>query len=218
MGSACGATCAIEAVALYQSFATSGDCGSPLMQEEILEFWFGRLGTADYGSTRNVWFRKDAAFDAAIRERFGEAIETALSGGFADWTSPRDALARILVLDQFTRNALRETPRAFAGDALALPLADEAIARSDDDKLIAVERWFMYMPFVHSESPSAQERGVKLFRRLRDQTGLADPLRWAERHAAVIRLFGRFPHRNAILGRESTPEEIAFLAVPGSRF
>lgn len=188
------------------------------MQEEILEFWFGRPGAADYGGTRKAWFRKDAAFDAAIRERFGAAIETALSGGFADWTAPRGILARILLLDQFTRNSFRDTTRAFAGDALALTLAEEAIARGDDVELIPVERWFMYLPYVHAESPSAQERAVSLFRDLRDTTGLAEPLDWAERHAEVIRLFGRFPHRNAILGRESTPEEVAFLAAPGSRF
>ena len=188
------------------------------MREEILEFWFGRPGTAGYGSTRQAWFRKDAAFDAAIRERFGAAIETALSGGFADWTAPCGTLARILLLDQFTRNSFRDTPRAFAGDALALALAEEAIARGDDGDLIPVERWFMYMPYEHAESPRAQDCAVSLFRRLRDQTGLVEPLAWAERHVEVIRLFGRFPHRNAILGRESTPEEVAFLAAPGSRF
>ena len=188
------------------------------MQEEILEFWFGRPGTAEYGSTRKVWFRKDAAYDAAIRERFGAAIETALSGGFADWTAPRGTLARILLLDQCTRNSFRDTPRAFTGDALALALAEEATARGDDGNLIPVERWFMYMPYVHAESLAAQERAVSLFRRLRDETGLAEPLAWAERHAEIVRRFGRFPHRNAILGRESTPEEVAFLAVPGSRF
>jgi uncharacterized protein (DUF924 family) len=188
------------------------------MQEEILEFWFGRPGTADYGSTRKGWFRKDAAFDAAIRERFGAAIETALSGGFADWTAPRGVLARILLLDQFTRNSFRDTARAFAGDARALSLAEEAIARGDDGHLIPVERWFMYMPCEHAESLSAQKRAVSLFRRLRDETGLVEPLAWAERHAQIVRLFGRFPHRNAILGRESTPEEVAFLAAPGSRF
>lgn len=188
------------------------------MREEILEFWFGRPGTADYGRRRQAWFRKDAAFDAAIRERFGAAIETALCSGFADWTAPRGTLARILLLDQFTRNSFRDTPRAFAGDALALSLAEEAIARGDDGSLIPVERWFMYMPYEHAESPSAQQRAVSLFRRLRDQTGLVEPLAWAERHAQVIRRFGRFPHRNAILGRESTPEEAVFLAAPGSRF
>jgi uncharacterized protein (DUF924 family) len=188
------------------------------MQEEILEFWFGRPGMGDYGSTRQAWFRKDAAFDAAIRERFGAAIETALSGGFADWMTPRGTLARILLLDQFTRNGFRESPRAFAGDALAFSLAEQAIARADDGNLIPVERWFMYMPYVHAEALNAQARAVSLFRRLRDETGLVEPLPWAERHAEVIRLFGRFPHRNAILGRESTPEELAFLAAPGSRF
>ena len=188
------------------------------MQEEILAFWFGRPGTADYGNTRKAWFRKDTAFDAAIRERFGATIETALSGGFADWTAPRGTLARVLLLDQFTRNTFRDTPRAFAGDTLALALAEEAIARGNDRNLIPVERWFMYMPYVHAESFAAQERAVSLFRRLRDETGLAEPLTWAERHAEIVRRFGRFPHRNAILGRESTPEEVAFLAVPGSRF
>ncbi len=188
------------------------------MQEEILEFWFGRPGAAEHGSTRKAWFGKDAAFDAAIRERFGATIETALSGGFADWTAPRGTLARILLLDQFTRNGFRDTPRAFAGDALALMLAEHATARGDDGNLIPVERWFMYMPYVHAESPNAQERGVSLFHRLRNETGLIEPLAWAERHAEIIGRFGRFPHRNAILGRESTPEEAAFLATPGSRF
>jgi uncharacterized protein (DUF924 family) len=188
------------------------------MQEEILEFWFGRPGTAGHGSTRSVWFRKDPQFDSEITARFGVAIATALAGGFSDWSSPRGALARILLLDQFTRNSFRDTPRAFSGDALALKVADEAVARGDDGALAPVERWFVYMPFVHAEAQPAQERSLALFRRLRDQTGLAEPLAWAEKHAAVIRLFGRFPHRNAILGRVSTPEETAFLAAPGSRF
>jgi uncharacterized protein (DUF924 family) len=188
------------------------------MQEEVLEFWFGRPGSAEYGHARNLWFRKDAAFDAEVLARFAVAIETALAGGFADWSSPHGALARILLLDQFTRNAFRDTPRAFAGDARALEVASEAVARGDDAALAPLERWFVYMPFVHTEAPEMQERSLTLFRRLRDQTGLADPLVWAEKHAAVIRLFGRFPHRNAILGRVSTPEETAFLAAPGSRF
>ncbi|HTS21313.1 MAG TPA: DUF924 family protein [Casimicrobiaceae bacterium] len=188
------------------------------MQEAILDFWFGPPGAAEYGTERDYWFRKDPAFDAALSARFGAAIETALAGGFAEWTTPRGELARIVLLDQFTRNSFRDTPRAFAGDALALSFAREACGRADDGELIGVERWFMYMPFVHAESLAAQERGVELFRRLRDETGLGSQLAWAERHAEVIRRFGRFPHRNAILGRESTPEEIAFLATPGSRF
>ena len=190
----------------------------PPLQEEILEYWFGHPGAAEYGRTRDVWFRKDAGFDAAIRERFGAAIATALAGGFADWATPRGVLARIVLLDQFTRNCFRDTPGAFSGDVLALSLAKDAIARGDDRALIAVERWFMYMPLVHAESTATQEQAVSLFRRLRDETGLAEPLVWAERHAQTIRRFGRFPHRNAIVGRESTPDELAFLAAPGSRF
>jgi uncharacterized protein (DUF924 family) len=188
------------------------------MQQAILDFWFGRAGTVEYATERDFWFRKDPAFDAELTRRFGPAIETALANGFSDWTTPRGTLARILLLDQFTRNVFRDTPRAFAGDALAVALADEAVGRGADRELIAVERWFMYMPFVHAESPAAQERGMEAFRRLRDDTSLGDPLVWAEKHAQVIRRFRRFPHRNAILGRESTPEEIAFLATPGSRF
>ncbi len=188
------------------------------MAEEILEFWFGRPGSAVYGSARDEWFRKNAAFDGLIRERFGAAIETALAGGFAAWASPRDALARILLLDQFTRNAFRDTPRAFAGDAMALALAEEAVGRGADEQLSPVERWFTYLPFVHAESLPAQQRSLDLFGRLRQTSGLTEPLAWAERHAKVIQLFGRFPHRNAILGRESTVGEIAFLSTPGSRF
>src|ERR1700692_2452969 len=97
------------------------------MQEDILEFWFGRPGSVEYGHLRNVWFRKDAAFDGEILARFLVAIETAIAGGFADWSSPRSALARVLLLDQFTRNAFRDTPRAFAGDARALEVAGETV-------------------------------------------------------------------------------------------
>jgi len=188
------------------------------LQDEILDFWFGPPSSPGYGASRPEWFRKNPSFDAEIRERFGAAIENALAGGFADWTAPRAALARVLLLDQFTRNSFRDSARAFAGDPLALATAEASIARGDDRALIPVERWFMYLPFEHSEDLAKQERGVALCTRLRNETGLADPLVWVEKHAAVIRRFGRFPHRNAVLGRESTPEEIDFLARPGSRF
>jgi uncharacterized protein (DUF924 family) len=188
------------------------------LQDEILDFWFGPTESAAYGQPRPEWFRKNSAFDAEIRARFGAAIETALAGGFADWTSSRTALARVLLLDQFTRNSFRGDPRAFAGDPLALATAEASIARGDDRALIPVERRFMYLPFEHSEDLARQERGIALCTRLRDETGLGDPLVWAEKHAVVIRRFGRFPHRNAVLGRESTPEEIAFLAGGGPRF
>jgi len=188
------------------------------LQNQILDFWFGPPGSADYGRMRKEWFRKDSAFDAEIRDHFGAAVETALAGGFADWTTPRAALARVLLLDQFTRNIFRESRRAFAGDGLALASAREAIERGDDAVLNLAERRFMYLPFTHTEDPTAQERAVALCTRLREETGDGDPLLWAEKHAAVIRRFGRYPHRNAILGRISTPEELAFLREAGSRF
>jgi|KBSMisStaDraftv2_1062788.scaffolds.fasta_scaffold08660_2 uncharacterized protein (DUF924 family) len=178
-------------------------------------FWFGAPPLA----TRDVWFDKDAAFDAEIKGRFGPAIAAALAGAFGAWTAtPRGALARILLLDQFTRNAFRDTPAAFAGDARALATAEDAVGRGDDRALEPLERWFMYMPFEHAEDRAAQARSLALFGALAAETGLASPLEWARRHAAVIERFGRYPHRNAILGRESTPEEIAFLATPGSGF
>jgi len=188
------------------------------LQDEILDFWFSPRGSSRYGESRSEWFRKNTDFDSEIRTRFGAAVEEALAGGFADWIAPRDALARVLLLDQFTRNSFRDGPRAFAGDPLALATAEAAIARGDDRALIPVERQFLYLPFAHAEDLAMQERSIALHTRLRDETGLSDPLLWAEKHAAVIRLFGRYPHRNALLGRESTPEEIAFLATPGSRF
>ena len=187
-------------------------------QQAILDFWFGAPGSTTYGTTRDAWFRKDAAFDDETRLRFGDLIETALRGGLDGWTAPRAALARVLVLDQFTRNCFRDSARAFAGDAQALEAAAGVVDRGEDAALIPVERWFLYMPFEHSESAMAQQRSLSLFARLAQETGLSDPLQWAEKHAAIIRRFGRYPHRNAVLGRESTPEEIAFLAMPGSRF
>ena len=186
----------------------------PLAQR-ILDFWFG----APPHAARDAWFRKDPAFDAAIAAAFGSAVATALAGGLREWDAePRGALARIVLLDQFTRNVHRDTPRAFAGDALALAAAQALVDAGADAKLDAFERWFAYLPFEHAESWPAQERSLALYTRLRDDTGLTAPLEWAEKHAAVIRRFGRYPHRNAILGRSSTPEEIAFLAEPGSRF
>jgi uncharacterized protein (DUF924 family) len=192
--------------------------GAMQVQDGILDFWFGSRDSAEYGKARALWFRKDDATDGAMRGRFGADVETALEGGFSDWTEPRHLLARVLLLDQFTRNVFRGTPRAFAGDGPALALSRSAIARGDDSVLAPVERWFLYMPFEHAEDADAQQASLELFARLRDETGMTDPLAWAERHAAVIRRFGRYPHRNAILGRESTAGEIAFLAQPGSGF
>jgi uncharacterized protein (DUF924 family) len=181
---------------------------------DILDFWFGD-GTA----ARDVWFRKDPAHDAAVRERFGAAVHSALDGAFGEWAgTPRGAVALVLLLDQFTRNIHRDTPRMFAGDARALAVAEAAVAAGFDRALAPHERWFLYMPWEHAEDRAAQERSVALFARLAEETGLDAPLEWARKHAEVIHRFGRYPHRNALLGRVSTPEEIAFLAEPGSRF
>ncbi len=184
-------------------------------QDEVLAFWFGPPPHA----ARDVWFRKDPAFDAGIGARFGATIEAALAGAYGEWTgTPRGALARVIVLDQFTRNAFRDTPRAFAGDAQALATAQAVVDAGLDRLLDRFERWFLYMPFEHSEDPAVQDRSLALFRRLAAETGEPGNLEWAEKHAAIIRRFGRFPHRNAILGRASTREELAFLREPGSSF
>jgi len=185
------------------------------LSHEILEFWFGPPPHA----TRAEWFRKDPAFDAAIRARFGDALEAALAGkAHVTDDDVHDSLAHVVLLDQFTRNVFRDTPRAFAGDRQALETAVAVVDAGRDAALDRFERWFLYMPFQHAENPAVQQRSIALFTRLADEAVDPTLLGWAEKHAAIIRRFGRFPHRNAILGRASTPEEIAFLGEPGSRF
>jgi uncharacterized protein (DUF924 family) len=182
----------------------------------VLEFWFGTPPL----KARTAWFRKDDAFDAAIRSRFGGLIDEALAGSLEHWRAAVEpALALILVLDQFTRNAFRDTPRAFSGDPRALSVAQELVARGMDRELVAVQRWFVYLPFEHSEDRAAQAESMRLFGQLADaDPSMADALEWARRHQQVVERFGRFPHRNEVLGRPSTPAEIEFLAQPGSRF
>ena len=185
---------------------------------EVLDFWFGAPGNPDYGKTRPLWFTKSDATDQRLHDRFGSTVEAALSGGLDDWAlTPRGALASIIVLDQFTRNIYRDTPRSFAGDGQALRVASSLVDRNDDRLLAPVERWFAYMPFEHSEFLNDQLESVRLFQQLA-QEGLQEPLPWAIKHLEVIQRFGRFPHRNSILGRESTAEEIEFLKEQGSRF
>lgn len=187
--------------------------------QAILTFWFGAPGSPEHGTARAVWFRKDEQFDDEIRHRFGEAVAIALAGGFGDWcATAQGSLARILLLDQFTRNIFRDTPRAFAGDERALATAEDAVARGFDRDLAFRERWFMYMPFEHAESVPAQHRSLELYGALARDMGDDDSLVWARKHADVIFRFGRYPHRNAILGRASTPEEEAYLRDGGARF
>lgn len=190
----------------------------PKAATEVLDFWFGP--PAERGTVRDAWFRKSDAFDREIDQRFGLRVAEALEGGLADWAaSPRSSLARIVLLDQFTRNIFRDTPRAFAGDGLALAAAQALVASGQDATLEPLQRMFVYLPFEHAESLPMQEESVRLFTALgADRPELASVVDFAHRHHAVVARFGRFPHRNAILGRPSTEEEQQFLQQPGSRF
>ncbi len=181
----------------------------------VLDFWFGPGDDA-----RPEWFRKDPAFDTLIGQRFGTLIDTALAGGLDGWSaSPQAALARIVLLDQFTRNVFRDTARAFAGDALALAAARALVARGWDRDLPPRWRAFAYLPFEHAEDAAAQQDSLRLFGALAaEHPALVDLMVWAQKHADVIARFGRYPHRNALLGRTDTQAERAFLAEPGSRF
>lgn len=180
------------------------DAADPLAAD-ILAFWFGPQDAPSGNAARDVWFRKDPAFDADIRARFGDATAVALAGGYGEWcATPAGTLARVLLLDQFPRNIHRDTKAAFAGDARALATAQYAIDRGFDRMLDVYGRWFLYLPFEHAEDRAAQERSLALFGALTRESGLAGPLEWAQKHADVIARFGRYPHRNAVLGREST--------------
>jgi len=167
---------------------------------DVLSFW--RAAGPD------KWFDKDDTFDDTIREKFLATYEAAAAGKLADWeTQPDSALALAIVLDQFPRNMFRGDGRTFAADPLALAVVERAIAKGFDHKVPEGEKQFFYLPFEHSEKLAVQERGLALFR----ATGDANLLKWAQEHADIIRRFGRFPHRNIMLGRTTTPEEQAFL-------
>jgi uncharacterized protein (DUF924 family) len=186
--------------------------------QAVLDFWFaGEL-------PRKEWFQKSAAFDREIEQRFGAQIAQALEGGLHPWDAegPPAALARILVLDQFCRNVYRDTPLAFAGDHQALEAALDMIDAGEDQTLSPFQRAFVYMPLEHAEDLAMQEQAVALFARLAEaeqgNQGIAGMLDYARRHRDVIKRFGRFPHRNEILQRASTPAELEFLQQPGSKF
>lgn len=184
----------------------------------MLRFWFGALdeqGDAAPATMRR-WFMKDAAFDDEIRGRFGALHAAVAAGETRAWrTSTRGALADVIVLDQFSRNMFRDTPAMFATDAQALAIAKDAVARGLDREAPRGPRAFFYLPYMHSEELADQDACVDLFAA---DPAYAQNLDFAERHRAIIRRFGRFPHRNAILGRPSTPDEDAFLREPGSSF
>lgn len=174
---------------------------------DVLRFWFEESSPAQ-------WWRSETAFDDTVRLRFADLHRAASRAELWTWRdSAAGRLAEIIVLDQFSRNIYRNDPRAFASDALALGLAQEAV-RSGADRTLATERRvFVYMPYMHSESPSIHVAAIDLFRERAPAN-----LDYELRHKAIVDRFGRYPHRNAILGRHSTPEELAFLAQPGSSF
>lgn len=187
---------------------TGSDRNKPKWVDEVLDFWFSE-------STAEDWFRKDDALDDLMRRRF-LALHQALMQEpvMADGTNPRVILAKIIVFDQFSRNMFRGTPRAFASDTLALTLARSAVNHGLDRDMTKDERLFLYLPFEHNENIDDQRLSVALIEKLGD----AELTHYAVAHRDIINRFGRFPHRNAILGRVSTGEEVEFLTQPGSSF
>ena len=179
-----------------------------MQAKDIIDFWFRELSDRQR-------FAKDEKLDSTIRERFGPIHKAAVLGELFEWRAmPEGRLAEIVVLDQFSRNMFRDTPQAFAHDPQALALAQEMVAIGQDQKLSVEQRVFAYMPYMHSESKLIHEQAGRLF----SQPGLEGALAFEERHKVIIERFGRFPHRNAILGRVSTDQELAFLMLPGSSF
>jgi uncharacterized protein (DUF924 family) len=187
---------------------------------EVLDGWFGAPDAPGFGEARKQWFSADESFDAMLRERFGTLIDAARDSRLDSWTAtPLGALALVIVLDQFSRNCHRDTARAFAADHKALEIAQQMVASGADRLLPSVHhRAFAYLPFEHDEAPASQQESLRLFKALAGEPGGESYYSFAVRHAEIVERFGRFPHRNALLGRESTAEEIAFLREPGSSF
>ncbi len=195
--------------------------------DDVLDFWFGPPGRASEVAARQtrLWFGKSPENDRAVAERFAVTLAAATAGELDPWAAtPRGRLALVIVLDQFPHHIHRDRPEAFATDPQALAHSLAALDAGEDAQLAPVERVFLYLPLEHAESPAMQERSVALFETLAheaaaDERALFDNfLDYARRHRDVVARFGRFPHRNAILGRPSTPEEVEFLKLPGSRF
>jgi uncharacterized protein (DUF924 family) len=186
-------------------------------------FWFGVEGSPEFGRMRDIWFEKDAGFDALCRD-FHDDYERAARGAYdAMGETPAGVVTLVVLLDQFPRNLFRGTARAFATDARARTVAARAVDAGFDQRMPPVERMFLYLPFEHSEALADQRRSVALFESLPVTPEFTAPDRdhtveFAQRHLAIVERFGRFPHRNAALERASTPEELAFLAGPNSSF
>ena len=195
--------------------------------QDVLDFWFGPAGSAtDIAQRqRKLWFGKSAVLDQAVAERFAMTLVDATASRLDHWSgTPQGRLALVIVFDQFPHHIHRNLPQAFASDAQALALSLDALAAGEDLQLTPIERVFLYLPLEHAESIDMQARSVSLYEQLAHQAAAEeralfdDFLRYAQRHHDVVARFGRFPHRNTILDRVSTPEEIEFLKQPGSRF
>ena len=188
----------------------------------VLDFWFGDVGSDDYGAERKEWFTKSDDFDETIRSRFGADVRRAIDGEFDHWahdSAPnRQTLALIVLLDQFPRNIYRNSGDMYAGDAKALAAAQAMVAAGRDVSLQPIERVFCYLPYEHSEDLGVQEESLRLFAQLVGQSAGGNFLQYAKAHHVIVERFGRFPHRNELLGRESTEQEITFLKEPGSSF
>jgi uncharacterized protein (DUF924 family) len=186
---------------------------------DVLEFWFGNPADSGFGTARASWFGKNASFDARIREHFGATWDMAARGRLGDWREdPLPLLAFIVLTDQFPRNMFRGTSQAFATDGAALAAARVAVSRGYDAALSPVQRLFVYLPFEHAEDLVTQRESLRLFARLGEYAGSAGAVDFARRHHDIVARYGRFPHRNAMLGRKSTAAEAAFLLQPGSGF
>ena len=195
--------------------------------DAVLDFWFGAPGSAAEVAARQrpLWFAKSAANDQLVVERFAETLVAASAGRLDHWAStPRGGLALIVVLDQFPHHVHRGHGQSFAYDARSLALALDMIQRGEDARVTPIERVFIYLPLEHAESIEIQDRSVVLYEKLAHEAAAAERglfdgfLDYARKHRDVVARFGRFPHRNELLGRTSTPEEIEFLKQPGSRF
>lgn len=195
---------------------------TPVQPQDVLDFWFGEPDSADYGQSRPQWFQKSDVFDQQIRTLFQPAVKAGLKGELDHWQTDdapvEHALAFIVLLDQFPRNIYRNSPGMIAGDERALNAAQRLVGAGRDQQVLPIQRIFVYLPYEHSESLAIQEQSLQLIGSLKEDEQAGGFAEYAQRHYDIVARFGRFPHRNAWLGRESTAEELEFLKQPGSGF